>query len=488
MDATITSERRRSWTMPTVYTILFAIIALIAALTWIMPAGKYDYKTADSGEIIAAADVGNYDGGERLLPIPGSYTQLESNPQGVVDVLMAPIKGFYKAADVALFVLIIGGFLSVTIKTGAMDAGVGAVINRFKGREQWLIPILMALFALGGSSYGMAEETVAFWALLLPVMAAAGYDRMVTAGIILLGSGVGVLASTVNPFATGIASRFADLPIGDGIGLRMVIFVVLLALASFYVMRYAAKIKADSSKSILADQEYDDNFSREIEVVELTTRRKLTLLVFLATFAIMVYGVMPLEDIGVTAVPTLWWWFDELSTLFLTASILIALINWQPEHEFVSTFLEGARDLIGVALVVAVARGIYVVMGDGLIVDTVLNWTEGLVTGLSSGAFIVVSYVSHLVLAFLIPSTSGLATVSMPLMGPLADFANVSRELVVTAYQSATGWINMISPTSGHLIAGLALARIPYDRYLKWVAPFMGMTFLITIVILFIAA
>jgi len=198
--------------------------------------------------------------------------------------------------------------------------------------------------------------------------------------------------------------------------------------------------------------------------------------------------VMPLEDIGVTAVPTLWWWFDELSTLFLTASILIALINWQPEHEFVSTFLEGARDLIGVALVVAVARGIYVVMGDGLIVDTVLNWTEGLVTGLSSGAFIVVSYVSHLVLAFLIPSTSGLATVSMPLMGPLADFANVSRELVVTAYQSATGWINMISPTSGHLIAGLALARIPYDRYLKWVAPFMGMTFLITIVILFIAA
>lgn len=342
MEATLTDTQKRAWQMPTVYTILFSIIALIALLTWIMPAGKYDYLTADSGVLIPAAEVADYSGGERLLPVPGSFTELESNPQGVFDVLMAPIKGFYKASDIALFVLIIGGFLAVTMKTGAIDAGVAAVIRKFEGREQWLIPILMTIFAFGGSSYGMAEETVAFWALLLPIMAAAGYDRMVTAGIILLGSGVGVLASTLNPFATGVASRFAGIPIGDGIVLRLVFFVVLLTIASVYVMRYAAKIKANKAASVLADVEFNDNFSQDVQVVEFTTRRKLTLLVFLAVFGIMVYGVMPLEDIGITAVPTLWWWFDELSTLFLTASILIAAINWESENEFIKTFISGA--------------------------------------------------------------------------------------------------------------------------------------------------
>lgn len=485
---TIESSPKKALKMPTVYTILFGIIAMIALLTWIVPAGKYDYLTADTQQLVKAAEAIDYSGGERLLPVPGTYTELPSSPQGVIDVLMAPIKGFHKAVDVALFVLVIGGFLAVTMRSGAMDAGVAAVVNKFKGREQLLIPILMFVFAVGGSTYGMAEETVAFWALILPVMAAAGYDRMVTAGVILLGSGIGVLASTVNPFATGIASRFTGLQIGEGIGLRLVMFTVFLVLSVVYVMRYAAKSKADKSQSVLADIEFDDEFSKEIQVEEFTIQRKLTMGVFFSTFVVMVYGVIPWEDMGITALPTLWWWFDELSTLFLTASILVALINRMPESDYIKTFLEGARDLIGVALVVAVARGIYVVMGDGAIIDTILHWAEGLVSGLPSGIFVVVTYYVHIVLSFFIPSTSGLATVSMPLMGPLADFSNVGRELVITAYQSATGWINMFAPTSSHLIAGLALARIPYDRFFKWVMPFIGAVLVITTIILFVAA
>ncbi len=491
MDSTAmhTAPKKKAFKMPTVYTILFAIIAIIALLTWILPAGRYDYVTADTGQMISAAESLDYDGGERLLPIPGTFTELDSSPQGIDAILMAPIQGFHNATDVALFVLVIGGFLGVMMNTGALDAGVAAVVKRFKGREQVMIPILMLLFGLGGSTYGMAEETVAFWALILPVMSAAGYDRMVTAGVILLGSGVGVLTSTVNPFATGIASGFAGIPIGDGIVLRALMFVVLEVAAIVFVMRYAAKVKADQTHSVLADIEFDDEFSRETKAEEFTARRKLTMGVFFASFLIMIYGVMPLEDMGITAVPTLWWWFDELSTLFLTAAIIVALINRMPEGEFVKSFLNGARDLIGVALVVAVARGIYVVMDNGMIIDSILNWAEGMVANLESGGiFAVVTYLVHIVLSFFIPSTSGLATVSMPLFGPLGDFANVSRDVIITAYQSASGWINIFAPTAGHLVAGLALAKIPYDRFLKWVMPFLGTVLAITVVILFIAA
>ena len=419
---------------------------------------------------------------------PGSFTELESSPQGVADVLLAPMHGFHEAAEVSLFVLVIGGFLGVIMKTGALDAGVAAVVNRFKGRELVMIPILMVLFGIGGSTYGMAEETVAFWALILPVISAAGYDRMVTAGIILLGSGVGVLCSTVNPFATGIASGFAGLQIGDGIGLRVVMFVILQAITIAFVMRYAARVKADKSASLLADIEFNDEFSREVKAEEFTGRRKLTMGVFFVSFLIMIYGVMPLEDVGITAVPTLWWWFDELSALFFTAAILVAIINRMPEGEFIKNFLEGAKDLIGVAIVVAVARGIYVVMDNGMIIGSILNWAEGMITGLSGGMFAVSSFLVHIVLSFFIPSTSGLATVSMPLMAPLSEFAGVGSDVMITAYQSASGWINVFAPTAGHLVAGLALAKIPYDRYVRWVAPLLVALLVLTAAILFVAA
>ncbi len=475
--------------MPSVYTILFAIIVLAAAFTWILPAGKYNYVVEGTQQVILAKDVSAYTGGERLLPVPNSFTELESTPQGIGDVLTAPIKGFHKAVDISLFILIIGGFLAITMSTGALDAGVAAIVKAFTGKEQLMIPVLITLFALGGSTFGLAEETVAFWAVILPVMNAAGYDRMVSAGVILLGSGVGVLASTVNPFATGIASGFANLSIGDGIGLRLFQLVLLIALTSIFIMRYAAKVKADKSQSVLADIDFDDEFSHvSNEQTEFTGKQKLTMSIFAGTFLLMIYGVIPWSDLGITAVPTLSWWFDELSTLFFAAALLIGLVNRISEKAFVQTFLAGAKDLLSVALVVAVARGIFVIMDNGMIIDTILNWAEGMVNGLSSGAFVLVSYFVHLVLGFFISSTSGLATVSMPLMAPLADFSNVGRDVVITAYQSASGIINLFAPTSAHLVAGLALAKIPYDRFLKWMMPFLAMVFVLTAVLLYAAA
>lgn len=294
-----------------------------------------------------------------------------------------------------------------------------------------------------------------------------------------------MLASTVNPFATGIASGFAGIPIGEGIGLRVIQWLLLVIFASWFVMRYAKQVQQDKSRSVLADIVYDDEFSQmKSGNLAFTGKQKLTMLVFFGTFLLMIYAVVPWSDLGIDVLPTFGWWFDELSTLFFSASILIALINRMPESNYVATFLSGARDLIGVALVVAVARGIYVVMEQGVIIDTILHWAEGLVTGLSSSVFILMAYLVHIILSFFIPSTSGLATVSMPLMGPLSDFSGISRDLVITAYQSASGWINLFAPTAAHLVAGLALAKIPYDRFVRWVLPFIIGVALITMAVL----
>ncbi|RKD28785.1 YfcC family protein [Thermohalobacter berrensis] len=445
--------------MPSAFTILFAIIIVVAILTHIVPAGQYDYVDPEAA---------------KKEPIPGTYHPVDPNPQGIGDIIMAPVKGFYDAVDVALFVIVIGGFLGIVMKTGAIDAGIAEVTRRLKGREKWMIPILMIFFGLGGTTYGMAEETIAFYPLLLPVFIAAGYDSITAASVILLGAGVGVLGSTVNPFATGIASGFAGISIGEGIGLRLLILIVGELATILFVMRYAERVRKDPTKSLVYDMMEDNkkhflSQRKADEFPELTGRRKFILFLFALTFIIMVFGVIPFEDIGITAIPTLWWWFGELTALFLVSAIVIGLIAGLNEKELVSAFVDGARDLLGVALIIGVSRGITVVMNAGNITDTVLNLGERTLSQTGSAPFAILTYLFYIPLSFLIPSTSGLATLSMPIMAPLGDFANVARHIVITAYQSASGIVNLITPTSAVVMGGLAIARIPYNKWIKHV-------------------
>ncbi|MGO1478130.1 YfcC family protein [Senegalia sp. (in: firmicutes)] len=464
--------------MPTAYTILVSIIIVVAILTWFVPAGEYEV-------------------GEDDAPIPGTYERVseeDSTPQGPLDVMMAPIRGFYDAIDVALFVLVIGGFLGVVMKTGAIDAGIAKVVNTFKGRENWMIIILMTLFSIGGSTYGMAEETIAFYPLIIPVFIAAGYDAVTAVSVILLGAGVGVLGSTVNPFATGIAAGFADVALGKGIVLRLIMLIAGLALAIFYTIRYAKKIKKDPSQSLVIDQRKDNReyFIRkedESEFPELNGKRKFILVLFALTFLIMIYGVLPLDEFGVEVIPTLGWWFPELTALFLVSSIVIGFMHAFGEEdfgekEFIDSFVSGTKDLLGVALIVGVSRGITVVMDAGNITPTVLNAGENTLSQAGRIPFILLTYLFYIPLSFLIPSTSGLATVSMPIMAPLGDFANVSRSLVITAYQSASGIVNLVTPTSAVVMGGLAIARVPYGTWLKYVWKFLLMIFVMTILAL----
>jgi uncharacterized ion transporter superfamily protein YfcC len=482
-------ETKKKFTFPTAFTILFILIVLTAAATWFVPAGSYDYTEA--GE-----------------PIPGTYHSVESNPQKLlVSALMGPINGMYGiedetgnvniwnsgelfgAIDVALFVLIIGGFLGVTMKTGAINAGIAWVVDKLKGKEKWMFPILMTIFAIGGTSYGMAEETLAFYALIITVMLAAGYDGLSAGALILLGAGIGVIGSTVNPFATGIASGFAGTTISDGLIGRLVLLVVGTAIGIFFVMRYAERVKKDPSQSLIYDmkaeneQQFLSGNTGDSDFGKFTTRHKVILFLFFLAFVVMVYGVIPWEDLGL-AIPTWWWWFPEMTANFLLFGIVIGIVGRLREKELVDTFVDGARDMLGVALIIGVARGITVIMNNGLITDTVLYWAEQAVSGLSSVAFIIVTYLLYLPLSFLIPSSSGLATVSMPIMAPLGQFAGVPNYLIVTAYQAANGLVNLVTPTSAVVMGGLAIARVGYGVWWRFVWPVLALLFVLSILVL----
>jgi uncharacterized ion transporter superfamily protein YfcC len=484
-------ERKSGFTLPSAYTILFALIVVAAIATWIIPAGTYDLNP--EGE-----------------PVPGTYHEVDAKPARIlVDSLTAPINGLYGieddkgninyynsgslfgAIDVALFIIVIGGFLGVTMKTGAIQAGIGSLVQRLRGRERWLIPALMTVFALGGTSYGMAEESLAFYALVITVLIAAGYDALTGAAVVLLGCGIGVVGSTVNPFATGIASGFADASISDGLIGRLVILLIGLAIGIFFVLRYADRVKRDPTKSVVYDMkaENEAHFRAESEegTVVLTGTHKAILIVFALAFGVMMYGVIPWEDLGIPF-PTWWWWFPEMTASFLLFAIVIGVIARMREGVLTETFVDGARDLLGVALIIGIARGITVIMNNGEITDTVLHWAELALGDVGETAFSIVMFLLFLPLSFLIPSSSGLATVAMPIMAPLAQFVDVPAELVVTAYQSASWIMNLFIPTSAVVMGGLAIARVPYDRYLRWVWPLIALLSVLCIVVLGVSA
>ena len=485
-------ETKRGFRLPSAYTILFALIVIMAIATWLIPAGTYDLDK---------------DG----APIPGTYHSVPAHPQRiVVDSLTAPINGMYGiedkngnisyynsgslfgAIDVALFIIVIGGFLGVTMTTGAIQAGISRLVDRLRGRERWMIPILMCVFALGGTTYGMAEESLAFYALVITVMIAAGYDALTGAAVVLLGCGIGTYGSTINPFATGIASGFAGIAISDGFVLRLVMLIGGLAIGIFFVMRYADKVKRDPSQSVVANMRASNEArflaeDQDTDVIEMTGTHKVVLALFGLAFVVMMYGVIPWEDMSI-GLPTLWWWFPEMTASFVLFTIIIGVVARLSETQLTESFVNGARDLLGVALIIGIARGITVIMTNGQITDTVLHWAEVALGDVGQAAFAIVSFLLFLPLSFLIPSSSGLATVAMPIMSPLAVFADVPKDLVVTAYQSANGLMNLFIPTSAVVMGGLAIARVPYGTYLRWVWPLLAALAGLSVVLLAIGA
>lgn len=468
---TETAKKKRG--MPSSFTILLALLAIVAVITVIV--------SGTSGGAVTAA---------RLS-----------------DFCTAPIKGFADALPVCLFVMILGGFLGMMTETGALDNGIAVLVQKLKGNEIMLIPVLMLIFSLGGTTYGMCEETVPFYALLAATMMAAGFDPMVGAATVLLGAGCGCLGSTVNPFAVGAA---VDALTGVGIevnqsiiiGLGAVLWIVTTAMSIFFVMSYAKKVKADKGSTILSIQELKDaeeahgKAASEVhKEVKLTGRQKGVLIAFAFTFVVMIVGFIPLADLNegvanffdagavydadgnaivqgwsalITGLPIGQWYFDEASTWFFLMAVLIGIIGGLSEKQIVNTFITGAADMMSVVLVIALARGISVLMANTGLDVYVLDAAANALAGLSGVIFAPMSFLVYFGLSFLIPSTSGMATVSMPIMGPLAVKLGFSPEVMVMIFSAAIGVVNLFTPTSGAIMGGLALAKIEWTTWLKF--------------------
>lgn len=523
----------KKFKMPDSFTILFLIIVVVAVLSWVVPSGEYVNVCSNGQTVIETEDItvcpkdeaaakdityaiSNGDEIDEALYNQNyeyEYQAKDQTKQGVWQLLNAPVNGFYDAIDIALFVLIIGGFINVVMRTGALDSAIGSLLKKFKGNETTLIPILMILFGIGGTTYGMSEETIGFYLLIVPVFLAAGFDSLVGVRVILLGAGAGVLASTVNPFAIGaaVASSGLAIGIGDGIVSRLVLFVIIEGIAIITTMRYAKKVKANIGESAVADlheETYKELVSKDNSDLELTFGHKVVLAIFGFTFLLMVVSVIPWEDFGINffvnsadwinthllivagtdgVSPLGWWWFGELTMLFLTAAIIVGMIASHfklYDMTFIDAFLEGCKDLLSVALIIALSRGITVVMTASGMDATLLHAGSEALANLSKTTFTVGSYLFFIPLSFLIPSTSGLAAASMPVMAPLADLVGGQTAAIytITAYSAASGIVNLITPTSGVVMGGLALAKVPYDRWLKHVAPTIGFMFIASIV------
>ena len=468
---TETAKKKRG--MPSSFTILLALLAIVAVVTVIV--------SGTSGGAVTAA---------RLS-----------------DFCTAPVKGFADALPVCLFVMILGGFLGMMTETGALDNGIAVLVQKLKGNEIMLVPVLMLIFSLGGTTYGMCEETVPFYALLAATMMAAGFDPMVGAATVLLGAGCGCLGSTVNPFAVGAA---VDALTGVGIevnqsiiiGLGAVLWIVTTVMSILFVMSYAKKVKADKGSTILSMQELKDaeethgKAASEVhKEVKLTGRQKGVLIAFAFTFVVMIVGFIPLADLNegvanffdagavydadgnaivqgwsalITGLPIGQWYFDEASTWFFLMAVLIGIIGGLSEKQIVNTFITGAADMMSVVLVIALARGISVLMASTGLDVYVLDAAANALAGLSGVIFAPMSFLVYFGLSFLIPSTSGMATVSMPIMGPLAVKLGFSPEVMVMIFSAAIGVVNLFTPTSGAIMGGLALAKIEWTTWLKF--------------------
>jgi len=486
---------------PAAQTILLIIAGFVTILTWLIPAGSYNTLSYDSSKDvfeIQSSDssytlAGNqaslttlsvkiplekFTSGAIYKPIsiPNTYQELESKPQGFFDFITAPIKGIIQAADIIFLVLIIGGMIGIMNTTGAFNAGMAWLSKVLKGREFLLIIFTTLLISLGGSTFGLAEETLAFYPILIPIFLAAGYDTMVGLASIFLGSAIGVMCSTVNPFATIIASDAAGISWTSGLDGRILIYIVCMVFTIAYILVYARKVKRNPEKS-LTDQASTQslNYLKQATAeshIALTLRLRIILLIFTTCFVVMIAGVSQWD-----------WWFVEMTAVFFAGAILIGFVAKMKETEFIQSFMQGAGDLLGVAFIIGLARGITILMNDGLISDSILFYASEFTTGMHKGVFVNVLFFIYQGLTFFIPSSSGMAVLTMPIISPLADNVNIGREVIVNAYQLGNGLFNSVSPT-GLVLASLGMVKIGYEKFLKFMWPLYVLLALIGMIFL----
>lgn len=486
----VMEKKKHRISFPSAWLIVFILLIVAAALTYVIPAGAYSTLmfneeteaftiTSPSGEESEVpatqetldkygikTDLDKLTDGTIWKPIavPESYERVEPQHQGVVEAIMSTINGVYETIDIMLFVLILGGCLGILNYSGAFTAGIGALSNVTKGREYILIVAMTFLISLGGTTFGMAEETMALYPVLVPVFLAARYDALVCVTSIYMGSTIGCMFSTVNPFSAVIASNAAGVDFTTGIFWRLGGLVVGLVLVILYILRYARIIKADPTKSLVYDErdKIAAAFDQKQEVQPLNPRFSIALVVFMACFMVMIYGVIKLE-----------WWFGEMTAVFLIGGFIIGFILGLPEKVFFEEFINGASALVGVGLIIGFSRSVNIMLENGKIQDTILQGLISNLGGMSPYLFLTVLLFVFLILGFFISSSSALAVLTMPIVAPLADAVGLPRELVISAYIYGLGIVTAISPCSLALIT-CEMVKVPYVKYVKFMMPLVG--------------
>ncbi|WP_270646841.1 YfcC family protein [Paeniclostridium hominis] len=438
--------RKRKFTMPNTLTIIFLLIVVMALLTWIVPSGSFEREDIEG----------------RMVVVAGTYEKVKSNPQGFTDVFTAPINGFIDAAEVVGFVLIVGGAFGIVNKTGAIEAVIAHTVNKMKKFQFLIIPISMILFGLGGTTFGMSEETLPFYMIFIPLMTSMGYDSLTAVATVFIGAAAGFAASTTNPFSVGIAQALSHIAPGSGIEYRVIMFIIFMTISIGFVMMYANKVKKDPTKSLVKDvsvnQEAIENSDTNIK--DFTKREAMVIAIFTLGMATMVYGVLKLG-----------WYINEIAMIFTAIGVISGVAAGLKQDEIVSSFTSGAKDLMSAGLCIAFARGIVIIAENGYIIDTILNSAANVLNGLPKAIFINLTFLIEGLIAFLIPSASGLASLTIPVLAPLGDLVDVSRQMIVTAYQFGIGITNLITPTSGVLMGALALANIPWSKWVRFIMP-----------------
>ena len=452
------SKGIKQFKVPHVYAIIFALMVIFAVLTWIVPSGSYQRQEVNGREVTVA---GTYEQSEKTYIDEETGDEVDLR-QGVFDVLQAPTRGIQEAIEVVAFILIVGGSFQVITKTGAITSGMGRVVRRFKNKDILIIPIAMVLFALGGTSFGMAEETLPFFAIFMPIMMAMGFDSMTAFMVVFVGARTGYIASTINPFNVLIAQGILGIQGNPQLWLRMIAWVVLTAVAITWVVLYARRVKKNPESSITFESALDAEF---------TGRQKGVLAVFIAGMCLIIWGLV-----------TQGWYMNEISAVFLAMGLLAGVIAGFSQDVIAQEFVAGIADFAFSAIVVGLARGILVIASDGMIIDTILNALATGLGGIPAVLFTTLLYAVENLLAILVPSSSGLAALTAPIFGPLTELMGLNPEAAVWALSMGSATMSLICPTSAILVAGLGVCKIKLGQWWKTVWKFFLVVSLINIV------
>lgn len=465
------SKGIKQFKVPHVYAIIFALMVIFAVLTWIVPSGSYQRQEVNGREVTVA---GTYEQSEKTYIDEETGDEVDLR-QGVFDVLQAPTRGIQEAIEVVAFILIVGGSFQVITKTGAITSGMGRVVRRFKNKDILIIPIAMVLFALGGTSFGMAEETLPFFAIFMPIMMAMGFDSMTAFMVVFVGARRGYIASTINPFNVLIAQGILGIQGNPQLWLRMIAWVVLTAVAITWVVLYARRVKKNPESSIT----FEDDIAKKVEFAadesaldaEFTGRQKGVLAVFIAGMCLIIWGLV-----------TQGWYMNEISAVFLAMGLLAGVIAGFSQDVIAQEFVAGIADFAFSAIVVGLARGILVIASDGMIIDTILNALATGLGGIPAVLFTTLLYAVENLLAILVPSSSGLAALTAPIFGPLTELMGLNPEAAVWALSMGSATMSLICPTSAILVAGLGVCKIKLGQWWKTVWKFFLVVSLINIV------